>query len=472
MTSLPLDLVEDIAVYLETEDLVTATAVSKGWRYVLTELNRTRQLWQNPHFVVYGTAAAGQVPSLGPNPELVIRYLRTLPMLSLRISGCYQDSWDPYYLESAKLSHLAESLKTMAKLVSAAVKGRRIPVTLDNMSTAQVSMCANFARYSLPISKLTIGTLAGSYQSLTVPKRLITEHRRSSTLAPLEIHPSSLPVTTRPMLTPTSKPPEFKMETWRNVDSLLFTNIGTFSKSLSLVVPESMRLSWIKSTHTRLILAGYQVCKISGGVWHIDRQNSDPLIECLRLVNLWSFWCDDNLSSITFNRLVSVRLSFSAGGRMKLRAIQAFLSYVIGDRLEILHLEFPAQYPTEGQHNGINTIWTNKIRRALRLQDVRLVNYIPATLNILTSTPAISANLRKLVLANETPPPGFLHDFVPESLPNLQVLAIYRPGKYPNSTLAERQAWIQRWQNAGISSFRLTNSNWVPPAENMRFEEL
>lgn len=86
MASLPLDLLLDVAVYLDSADLLNASIVSKTWNQIITA---TPQLWQHPQFTIRRHSERRRYPptlEIKPDPKVIAQKLLAGPALSLQVT--------------------------------------------------------------------------------------------------------------------------------------------------------------------------------------------------------------------------------------------------------------------------------------------------------------------------------------------------------------------------------------------------
>ncbi|KAK9898856.1 hypothetical protein P389DRAFT_167464 [Cystobasidium minutum MCA 4210] len=339
-----------------------------------------------------------------------------------------------------------------------------IHLMLDGMTAGHLIQAALIARSVARISRLSIGVQPVSYESLVVIGSL---QNSATDLEPWDVvesypkypsYPSSRAGRrpSRPGRLPHDSESDSDTEAYAfgryfDVNWRRISQCGHFIKSLSLMFPDSLYNDWKERRRRTLNVDAFQRCDISGGCWHIGEPQGIPVLEQLILENLFSFSCGSYPRDITFPNLVSVTLSFSPRCEsVDWETIACFLRLILAEQLQVVHLKFPVRSPRT-QNTSINAAWKDRMSKLTKLREITLVNYIPATLNVITGNQAVRSNLRKLALAEDALPVGFYEDFVPETLPNLEIMDVSQMGSARRTSPAVTRAWVDMWRKAGIA---------------------
>lgn len=439
MATLPIDLLHDVARYLDTEDLMSISAVSKAWREVLLS---SRQLWQHPRFKLI-LDEQGKPRKYSPRPGFITTRLQGLSLRSLHFSG------------PSVLLPLARPLPFTSQIILNSITLEllnRLPIPARDpkfhliIDELPVKMLVGFILLlvaRLPATSLTIGVLPNFVDHASVVECIDSKLLPSlSPIYPLDsIEVASAIGESSVFHTVLATRPSTSLDHIPGLDPPVI-------KGLSCMIPESCHGTWKPWDLRYLPLLRSPYTHIQGGAWKFPRVWLSAVTRELVCKDLWKLQCTSD--SLSLHKLESLHLSFRPNGTTNWGDIARFMLSTMGPELRVLDLSFPVENENGVQHDSVNAAWAERIARLYNLREISLTNYIPSDLSALCQERDVCGHIQKLVLAGDILPRDFLKVFTPDKLPRLRVFGLSEAVWNRRTNLQEREMWIQGWRLASI----------------------
>ncbi|KAK9898855.1 hypothetical protein P389DRAFT_167463 [Cystobasidium minutum MCA 4210] len=471
MPTLPLDLLLDVAVFLDTQDLLNASCVSKAWR---TYITTTPRIWQHPHFHL-SSNKHGESLFYTPSPSVLSRYLGDLPIRSLHLSGGLKQPEKTCSVQYLSRRQMETELEQLRELLPTSNDHRGLHIVLDHMPSKLLERLISAVREVFPVlDRLSIGTLPASADLAMIHHRVGCRWQHLKILGSCEIYPTSyetvgfdtMPASSVPEVA-TYEPNQlsnapnraapYASGNFDRADPPNFTDLDEADghvRCLSLFIPDELYAGWRVSDIGCVLFRGYQELAISGGSWMLDKPcpistiSGSGTLRSLKLLNLWKLLCSDHLRK--YDNLASVQLSFHPQNKTKWKDISNLLSSVLGPQIEHIHIVFPRQPIDAVRHDHLDAVWRDRISQCYQLKELRLVNYIPSTLSAILDGDIPARSLEKLVFAKDILPRNFFCDFIPDKLPRLKLLDTSGAVFFRSRSPPDFEDWAKQWENAGI----------------------